>query len=341
MTLSALRITFRSGLCAFALMTMLPADDASAQARLRPIATVTADIVTLGDIFEGAGDKSGIAVFGAPAPGGSGMISTARILAAARDHGLFGVDSNGLSTVAVRRIGRTVGAVEIQEAMQQALIAQQRLSPDTEVELNAGQMEVTVETAATGPVVVRSMSYNGASGRFEATFAVQGSRALELEPARIVGSVSDIVRVPVLTRAILKGDVIAAGDFSLERRRRSEIGQDLLTDPARVIGNAAKRPLGRGSLIREADVQRPEVVERNAVILMTFEQPGLQLSMRGRALQGGAVGETIQVQNLNSRKVVEAVISGPNRAAVTGAVVTQPAAGQTQRTTARTDIRAQ
>ncbi len=331
----------RSTLCAAVLAGLLPVSDAEAQARLRPIATVSTDVVTLGDIVDGAGDKAGVAVFGAPAPGGSGMISTARIIAAARDHGLFGIDANGLSTVAVRRAGRTVGAIEIQEAMQQALIAQQRLAPDTEVELNSGQMEVTVETAATGPVVVRSLSYNGGSGRFEATFSVQGSRALELEPARVVGSVSDIVRVPVLTRPIMKGDVIATADFSLERRRRSELGQDFLTDPARVIGNAAKRPLGRGSLIREADIQRPEVVERNSVILMTFDQPGLQLSMRGRALQGGAVGETIQVQNLNSRKVVEAVISGPNRAAVTGAVVTQPAAGQGQRTTSRSDIRAQ
>jgi flagellar basal body P-ring formation protein FlgA len=69
--------------------------------------------------------------------------------------------------------------------------------------------------------------------------------------------------------------------------------------------------------------------------MMTFEQPGMQLSMRGKALAGGAVGDTIQVQNISSKKTVEAVITGPNRAAVTGAVLTQ------QKTTLRGDIRQQ
>jgi flagella basal body P-ring formation protein FlgA len=309
--------------------------NAAAQARLRPIVQVEDDVVRLGDLIDGAGDRAQVAVFGAPQPGASGMISAIRIVGAARDHGITGVETNGLSTVAVRRIGRTVGAEEIARAIQQAIVAQHHLPGDTEVELNAGQMEVVVESAAREPVAVRTLSYNGASGRFEATFVVPGSRALELSPAKVVGNVSDIVRVPVLSRAVLKGDVVTANDVTLERRRRSELAQDVVTDIAKIAGNAARRAMGRGSLIREADVQRPEAVERNATILMTFEQPGLQLAMRGRALAGGAVGDVIQVQNINSKKTVEAVITGPNRAAVTGTVLVG------QKTTLRGDIRAQ
>jgi flagellar basal body P-ring formation protein FlgA len=309
--------------------------NASAQMRLRPIATVEADSVRLGDLIDGTGDKAGVAVFGAPQPGASGMISTARILLAARDHGLGSVDTNGLSSVAVRRIGRTVGAQEIVDALQKAIVSQHQLPADTEIELSAGQMEVVVESAAREPVAVRSLSYNGSSGRFEATFVVPGSRAMEINPARVVGNVSDVVRVPVLARAVLKGDIVTEADVTMERRRRSDLGADIVTDMARISGTAARRPLGRGSLLRDADVQRPELVERNALILMTYEQPGVQLSMRGKALQGGARGDTIQVQNLNSKKTVEAVIVGPNKAAVTGAVINP------QKTSARNDVRAQ
>jgi flagellar basal body P-ring formation protein FlgA len=309
---------------------------ALAQTRLRPIVQVEGDVVRLGDLVDGAGDKADLALFGAPQPGASGMISSGRIVAAARDHGIAGIDTNGLSTVTVRRTGRTIGADEIARAVRDALIAQHALPVDTEIELNAGQMEVIVETAARDGIVVRSLSYNGASGRFEATYVSPGSRALELNPAKVVGSISDIIRVPVLTRAILKGDVITQQDVSIERRRRSELGGEVMTDIVRIAGNAARRPMGRGSMIREGDVQRPEVVERNATILMTFEQPGLQLTMRGRALQGGAIGDTIQAQNLNSKRTVEAVVTGPNRVAVTGAVIGQP-----QKTTSRSDVRAQ
>jgi hypothetical protein len=57
--------------------------EALAQARLRPIVQVEADAVRLGDLIDGAGMASDIAVFGAPQPGQSGQISTSRILSAA------------------------------------------------------------------------------------------------------------------------------------------------------------------------------------------------------------------------------------------------------------------
>jgi flagella basal body P-ring formation protein FlgA len=126
--------------------------DALAQARLRPIVQVEGDAVHLGDIIEGAGEAADIAVFGAPAPGASGMISAGRIIAAARDHGIFDLRTNGLTSVAVRRIGRTVGAEEIVQALRAAIVQQHRLPADIEIELSAGQMEATVEQAATGPL---------------------------------------------------------------------------------------------------------------------------------------------------------------------------------------------
>jgi flagella basal body P-ring formation protein FlgA len=158
---------------------------------------------------------------------------------------------------------------------------------------------------------------------------------MELDPAKVVGSVSDVVRAPILSRPVLKGEVISAADVTLERRRRSELAADAVTDVSRLIGNAARRPMGRGTLVREADVQRPEAVERNAIVLMTYEQPGMQLAMRGRAMQAGAVGDTIQIQNVASKKMVEAVITGPNRAAVTGVVL------DNRKTSLRGDIRQQ
>ncbi len=294
--------------------------------RLKPIITVEGDSVLLGDLIDGAGAVSDVALFGAPQPGASGMISTARILNAAREHGLTGIETSGLSSVAVRRLGRRVSAEEITRAITRALIDQQQLGLDAEVELNSGQMEVTVESNATEPVLVRHLNYNGGSGRFEATFVVPGSRAMELNPGKVVGNLSDVMRVPVLARPILKGDVVNASDVVMERRRRSDMGGDVYLDQSKIVGNAARRALPRGSLLREVDIQRPEIIEKNASVTMTFEQPGLQLAMRGKALTGGALGDIIQIQNVNSKKTVEATITGPNRAAVTGTVMPQKTA---------------
>jgi flagellar basal body P-ring formation protein FlgA len=283
--------------------------------RLRPIVTVEGDIVRLGDLIEHAGAGADRAVFGAPQPGQSGTISAQRILAAAADHGLRHVDAGTLSSVAVRRAARRVNAEEITAALRQKLMAEHGTGADQEVELNAGQMEAFVETVATGPVVIRSLSL-ASSGRFEASFSVTGSRALEAQPARVVGSLPDVVRVPVLTRAVLKGDVIRAEDIQVERRRRADVSGETLSDPARYIGHAARRPLARGASLRDGDVQKPEAVERNGIVTIVYEAGGLNLTLRGRALAAGAIGETIQVQNIQSKRTLDALVTGQGRVSV-------------------------
>jgi flagellar basal body P-ring formation protein FlgA len=293
-------------------------------ARLRPIVNVDGDVVRLGDLFEGAGAASDVALFGAPAPGASGSISTTRIFTAARENGFIGADYRGLTSVTVKRSGRRIAADAIGAAIAARLASDHRLPSDTEVELNAGQMEAVVESSAGETIDIRSLTFNGASGRFEATYVVQGSRALELNPATVVGTVADVVRVPVLTRPVLKGDIVGQNDISVERRRRSEMGRDVLSSSSAIVGFAARRALPKGLVLREADLQRPEAIERNATVLMRFEQPGLQLTMRGRAQQAAAVGDTIQVQNITSKKIVEAIVTGPNEVRVTGVVLSQP-----------------
>ena len=178
--------------------------------RLKAIAVVESDSVRLSDLVEGMDTRGNMALFGAPQPGQAGAISTSRILAAARDHGIAGIETGGLSSVVVRRAGRRISPEDIAAALKQVLVRDHQVVTDAELELTSGQMEATVEASSSEAVVVRSMSFNGSSGRFEATFSVPGNRTLELQPARITGTVADVARVPVLTRAILKGDVVAA-----------------------------------------------------------------------------------------------------------------------------------
>ena len=44
--------------------------------------------------------------------------------------------------------------------------------------------------------------------------------------------------------------------------------------------------------------------------------PGLTLTLRGQAQDVGALGDTISVLNVQSKRVVQAVVSGPGRVTV-------------------------
>ena len=53
-----------------------------------------------------------------------------------------------------------------------------------------------------------------------------------------------------------------------------------------------------GQLIRQTDLTKPEVVARNENVTITYEVPGIVLTMRGKALETGAKGDIINVLNV-------------------------------------------
>jgi flagella basal body P-ring formation protein FlgA len=45
---------------------------------------------------------------------------------------------------------------------------------------------------------------------------------------------------------------------------------------------------------------------------------GIVLTMRGKALEAGANGDTVNVQNVQSKRTIQATVTGPGRVTVTG-----------------------
>ena len=50
------------------------------------------------------------------------------------------------------------------------------------------------------------------------------------------------------------------------------------------------------------------------MVAVTWTQNGLSLTLSGPAQKDGAVGDVIQIQNPSSKKMIDAVITGPGRA---------------------------
>ena len=52
------------------------------------------------------------------------------------------------------------------------------------------------------------------------------------------------------------------------------------------------------------------------VVFVTFQDDGMSLTLQGRAIADASVGEPVQVMNTTSKKIIEAVASGPGHAVV-------------------------
>ena len=98
--------------------------------------------------------------------------------------------------------------------------------------------------------------------------------------------------------------------MTVERRTKSEVaGEAIGADAA--IGLSAKRPMRAGQVLRASDLMKAEVVQRNDHVTIVYEVPGVVLTVRGKALESGAVGELISVVNVQSNRTVFAEVGGP------------------------------
>ncbi len=75
---------------------------------------------------------------------------------------------------------------------------------------------------------------------------------------------------------------------------------------------------------------KPALVQRNDVVTIFYEVPGISLTLRGQAQDAGGLGDTINVINTQSKRVMQATVTGAGRVAVAGmpghVVVNAPAA---------------
>ena len=79
------------------------------------------------------------------------------------------------------------------------------------------------------------------------------------------------------------------------------------------VGMTPRASLGTGQPMRLADLMRPPAVRKGTSVQMLLSGGGLSLAGQALALESGAAGERVRVQNTVSRAVLEATVIGPDR----------------------------
>jgi flagellar basal body P-ring formation protein FlgA len=292
-----------------------------AHPKLKPEAVVTGDVVRVGDLVANAGIIADVPIFRAPDLGATGTVSAAAVREAVRAHALIGLDTGGLSEVAVTRASRMIPAEAIERGIAQALAAQFSLGEPKDIALNFDSelRAQHVEPGAKGEPRVAHLSYDTHGGRFYATVALPsgaGARA----PLRLSGRATVTMDVAVLANPVARGAVLKESDVLIERRPRAGVARGTITDRAQAVGLAARDALEPGRPLRAAQLMKPEMVQRHEQVTLIYEVPGIILTVRGKAAEGGAEGDTISVLNEQSKRTVQGVITGPGRVVVnTGA----------------------
>ena len=130
---------------------------------------------------------------------------------------------------------------------------------------------------------------------------------------RLAGAVAQMVDAAVLTQKLRGGSVLTEDDVRATRLPAASLRGEIALSRNAVLGLALRRDLPAGKPLVPGDLTRPILVARNAAIRMELDAGAIALSAEGVALEEGAMGAHIRVQNPSSHAVMLGEITGADQ----------------------------
>lgn len=122
------------------------------------------------------------------------------------------------------------------------------------------------------------------------------------------------IEIPVLRQPLQPGAIIEADDLVTRAVSVQRLRAGTITRAEDIVGKTPRRALRAGIPLDMRDVEAPRLVRRGEQVSVAYVAGGIRLEMSGRALDDGARGETIRIQNTKSAATIEAVVTGPGTA---------------------------
>ena len=143
-----------------------------------------------------------------------------------------------------------------------------------------------------------------------AATTIVGVRCSGSSPWKIYVPVSVVVTAPVLVakQALSRGQPLTSDDFVLEERDVSRSVSGYISDPRVVVGQKLKVSLLAGRALTPAMLTSQAAIRRGQSVTLVANGGGIGVSMAGKALTDGGIGQRIRVENLNSGRVVEGIV---------------------------------
>jgi len=132
----------------------------------------------------------------------------------------------------------------------------------------------------------------------------------------VPAQVKNYTKVLIAKRTMGRGTLIDANNVKVQLLDIGSLAYGHLSTSAEAIGKRLKRPIRAGSVILPNQLEAIRQVKRGERVQILASTGGVQIQVKGKALANGALGETISVRNLSSKRVIDATVIGPGKVEV-------------------------
>ncbi|MFZ5663453.1 MAG: flagellar basal body P-ring formation chaperone FlgA [Pseudomonadota bacterium] len=125
------------------------------------------------------------------------------------------------------------------------------------------------------------------------------------------------VPVLVVRQPVAPGAPVPAEALAVETREVAGLASPGLSDPAQAVGQLARRLLVPGTVLTARDLAAAPVIRRGDAVALIARAGGIEVRAEGRALGDAAPGDRVNVENLATRRIVQARARGAGEVEVT------------------------
>lgn len=290
----------------------------STTVELRPEVTVAEPPLTLSKLIEGQlpDGLEEIYLGDLPDPGRGKFVSRSYIMLCANEAGKPQPEFGGTQIHShVLRPGQKLSESDLRGPVEELLNERLKANSSREVELVRLPDKVKVLPGDFELKLQQANPYQKLHTASNYTVEVwqQNSRT---NTFKVQVEVRDYRQVAVANRSVKNGEKLTAEDFELRQKEINHFKGDLLTDTDSVIGYETTTQLSKGEVIRNRNLEKPLLVERNESVRLRYRVSGIVISTKGVAQGNGHKGDKIAVKNRSSKQQVHAEVIGTRKVMV-------------------------
>ena len=125
-------------------------------------------------------------------------------------------------------------------------------------------------------------------------------------------TVAAYAKVMVSKRPIAPGETVTPADVSWVEREVSTLSYGYLRSLQQPGGMRSRRSIAQGAVITANMLEAGTLINKGQQVTLRSDSGAISVSMRGLALEDGAVGSLIKVRNLSSGKQLEGRVENAN-----------------------------
>jgi flagella basal body P-ring formation protein FlgA len=281
---------------------------------LKGEAEISGPVVRLSDVFNGLPEGVDCDIASAPLPGKSITYNVSTLSYLAKQYQLDWKPASLADHMVITSAAARITADDIGKAVVEKL-KDQDVKGIINVLFDNHALAVNLPTDQPSDFALNNFEYDATNKRFHADFVAESDSGPLTFP--VTGRIAIQHSVPVLVHRLESGTVIGAADIDWMAVSDDRMG-GVVTNADQLIGHELRRDTDGDQPLHEHDIIPARLVVRGTLVTMKIETPLMVITAQGKALQDGAMGDVVRINNSDSNRMIEGTVSGPGLVTVSG-----------------------